>query len=48
VADEGPAEMMYVLGGTSLFLALLALPVYVYGKRLRSWQARKGIYKGAL
>ncbi|CEN61001.1 hypothetical protein ASPCAL07671 [Aspergillus calidoustus] len=48
VADKGPAEMMYVLGATSCFLSILALPVYVYGKKLRSWQARKGIYKGAL
>jgi hypothetical protein len=40
--------MMYVLGATSCFLSILALPMYMYGKRLRSWQARKGIYKGAL
>ncbi|KAE8330280.1 major facilitator superfamily domain-containing protein [Aspergillus sergii] len=46
VADRGPEEMMYVFGGVSLFLSLLALPLYVFGKRMRSWQARKGLYRG--
>jgi hypothetical protein len=27
VADAGPKQIMYVFGGTSLFLSLLAIPV---------------------
>jgi len=44
VAAAGPTQIMYVFGGTSLFLALLAIPVYVFGKRLRSWWARHDLF----
>lgn len=44
VASAGPQQMMYVFGGTSLFLALLAVPVYVFGKRLRSWWTRHDVF----
>ncbi|GME38594.1 MFS general substrate transporter [Neofusicoccum parvum] len=44
VAAKGPEEIMYVFGGTSIFLCLLALPVYIYGKRLRSWWARHDLF----
>lgn len=45
VAAKGPAEIMYVFGGTSIFLSLLGLPVYIYGKRMRSWWARNDLFK---
>jgi hypothetical protein len=35
---------MFVFGGTSLFLCLLAIPVYMYGKRLRAWWARHDLF----
>lgn len=44
VAAKGPEEIMFVFGGTSIFLCLLGLPVYVYGKRLRSWWARHDLF----
>lgn len=44
VASKGPEEIMYVFGGTSVFLALLAIPVYIYGKRLRSWWTRHDLF----
>jgi hypothetical protein len=44
VAAKGPAEIMYVFGGTSIFFCLLAVPVYVYGKRMRSWWARHNLF----
>ncbi|EXJ87856.1 hypothetical protein A1O1_04783 [Capronia coronata CBS 617.96] len=44
VADSGPEQIMYVFGGTSIFLSLLAIPVYVWGKRLRSWWARHDLF----
>lgn len=45
VAAAGPEQIMYVFGGTSLFLALLAIPVYVFGKKLRSWWCRHDLFK---
>ncbi len=44
VAANGPEQIMYVFGGTSLFLSLLAIPVYIYGKKLRSWWARHDLF----
>lgn len=44
VAGHGPEQIMYVFGGTSLFLALLAIVVYMFGKRLRSWWARHDLF----
>jgi len=44
VESNGPEQIMYVFGGTSIFLALLAIPVYIYGKRLRSWWSRHDLF----
>ncbi|KAK5731454.1 hypothetical protein LTR17_011342 [Elasticomyces elasticus] len=44
VAKSGPAEIMYVFGGTSILLSLLAIPVYVYGKKMRSWWSRHDLF----
>ena len=44
VADAGPEQIMYVFGGTSVFLSLLAIPVYMFGKRMRSWWARHDLF----
>ncbi len=44
VAANGPEQIMYVFGATSLFLSVLAIPVYVYGKKLRSWWTRHDLF----
>ena len=44
VADKGPEQIMFVFGGTSIFLCLLAAPVYLYGKRMRSWWSRHDVF----
>jgi hypothetical protein len=44
VADSGPEQIMFVFGGTSLFLCVLAIPVYMFGKRLRGWWARHDLF----
>lgn len=41
---SGPEQIMFVFGGTSLFLCLLGVPLYVYGKRLRSWWSRHDLF----
>lgn len=32
VAANRPEQIMYVFGKTSIFLSLLAIPVYIFGK----------------
>jgi hypothetical protein len=44
VEANGPGQILYVFGGTSVFLCLLACPVWIYGKRLRSWWARHNVF----
>jgi hypothetical protein len=44
VAQKGPTEIMYVFGATSIFLAFLAIPVYIYGKKMRSWWSRHDLF----
>jgi len=44
VVAKGPAQIMYVFGGTSLFMSVAAIPVYIFGKRLRAWWARHDLF----
>lgn len=44
VEANGPFQIMAVFGGTSAFLCLLAIPTYIYGKRMRSWWARHDLF----
>lgn len=44
VVSKGPEEIMWVFGGTSLGLCVLAIPVYIFGKRLRGWWARNDLF----
>lgn len=42
-AIKGPGEVFYVWGGLTLFLALTTLPLYIYGKRYRSFWCRHNL-----
>ncbi|PMD21581.1 serine/threonine kinase 16 [Hyaloscypha hepaticicola] len=44
VESKGPEQIMYVFGGTSIFMGLLAIPVYIFGKRMRSWWSRHDLF----
>lgn len=44
VAAKGPREIMYVFGGTSAFICLMAIPTYIFGKRMRSWWTRHDLF----
>jgi len=44
VQSNGPAQLLYVFGGTSLFLCVLAIPLWFFGKRMRSWWARHNLF----
>ena len=40
IVKSGPAPIMYTCGGSAMGMALLGLPIWVFGKRLRSFWAR--------
>ena len=42
-ATAGPGEVFYVWGGLTLFLALTTVPLYIYGKRYRSFWCRNNL-----
>ncbi len=44
VAAKGPQQAMYVFGGTIFAFSVIAIPVYVFGKRLRSWWSRHNLF----
>lgn len=44
VAAKGPEEIMFTFGGTTLAMCALAIPVYVFGKKLRSWWTRHDLF----
>jgi hypothetical protein len=37
MATQGPTHFFYTVGGIQLGLCLFTIPLYIYGKRLRSW-----------
>lgn len=41
--EKGPFEAGAVLGGVNLGICLLGIPVYIFGKRLRSWWSRHDV-----
>jgi len=43
VARSGPFEVLAVCGGTSVAVCAMALPIYIYGKRLRSFWSRHNL-----
>lgn len=45
VESQGPKPILYMFGGTSIFVSLLAIPFYIYGKRLRSWWSRHDLFQ---
>jgi len=44
VESAGPRLIMFTFGGISLAVCLFAIPVYIFGKRLRSWWARHDLF----
>jgi hypothetical protein len=46
--SQGPIQVFTVIAGTCIFAMAPALPMYVYGKRIRSWTARKRIFQKIL
>ncbi|KXL45180.1 hypothetical protein M433DRAFT_281416 [Acidomyces richmondensis BFW] len=45
IVSEGPKEVFCIVGGIHVFICLCAIPMYIFGKRCRSWTSRVEIFK---
>jgi len=45
IGSQGPKEVFCIIGGIHVFICLTAIPMYIYGKRCRSWTSRVEIFQ---
>lgn len=45
ITQQGPKDVFCVVGGIHVFICLCAIPMYIYGKRCRSWTSRVKIFE---
>jgi hypothetical protein len=45
ITSQGPKEVFCIIGGIHVFICLIAIPMYIYGKRCRSWTSRVKIFQ---
>jgi len=45
ISKEGPLEVFSIIGGLHIFICLLTIPMWIFGKRARSMTARATIYR---
>lgn len=45
ISSQGPKEVFCIVGGLHVFICLCAIPMYIYGKRCRSWTSRAKIFE---
>ena len=43
IESQGVRNTFFVVGGITLGTSLTSIPMYIYGKRMRSWVKRKNI-----
>lgn len=43
LATQGVRDAFYVIGGTTVAVTLTTVPMYIYGKKARSWVHRSGV-----
>ena len=48
IDSQGPLKVFAIIGGIHIFIISLTLPMYVFGKKARSWTARKTLFKNIL
>jgi MFS family permease len=48
IAAQGVKHAFYVIGGTTIAVTLATVPMYIYGKRARSWVKRYGVLDSIL
>jgi MFS family permease len=45
ISTQGPKEVFCIIGGVHVFICLTAIPMYIFGKRCRSWTSRVKIFQ---
>ena len=40
ITSQGPKQVFCIVGGVHVFICLCAIPMYIFGKRCRSWTSR--------
>lgn len=45
ITKEGPLEVFSIIGGLHIFICLLTIPMWIFGKKCRSMTARLSIFK---
>ncbi|CBX91430.1 hypothetical protein IAQ61_010784 [Plenodomus lingam] len=48
IAVQGVRNSFYVIGGTTIAVTLTTIPMYIWGKRARSWVKRTGVLDSVL
>lgn len=43
IAVQGVRDCFYVIGGTTVAVTLTTIPMYIWGKKARSWVYRSGV-----
>jgi len=45
ISTQGPKEVFSIIGGIHVFICLMAIPMYIFGKRCRSWTSRVEVFQ---
>jgi MFS family permease len=45
ISSQGPKEVFSIIGGIHVFICLMAIPMYIFGKRCRSWTSRVELFQ---
>jgi MFS family permease len=45
ISSQGPKEVFCIIGGVHVFICLTAIPMYIFGKRCRSWTSRVNLFQ---
>lgn len=48
IVAQGVRDCFYVIGGTTVAVTLTTIPMYIFGKKARSWVFRKGVLDSVL
>lgn len=48
IVAQGVRTAFFVIGGTTVGVTLTTIPMYVYGKKARSWVKRSGVLDSVL
>ncbi|OTB09866.1 hypothetical protein K445DRAFT_71470 [Daldinia sp. EC12] len=45
ISNQGPKQVFCIIGGIHIFICLCAIPMYIFGKRCRSWTSRVKVFE---